>query len=238
MAPGDSLLTDDAETSRPNKRPRTILACLACRQKKRRCDGQRPQCQRCVRTHTTCEYTAELFAFPSGEAAAAVARPSDGGPGVSVPADTSLQQSNPGQSTSDLPPRTSSFRSPTYENGAREAQHNVPGPEISAAATYNDNVGYPPQQAFLLTDGVPDSNGLDEWTQLFLNQVFATHGPQAAPQAGPSSYNLIPGQSQVQHQHPSQYPPNSFLHPLREGVSPKSPASNKRVGRFRIPYFR
>jgi hypothetical protein len=136
-------------------------------------------------------------------------------------------------------------RSPTHDNGTKDMGQHPSAPEIAESAAYIDDVGYPPQQAFLPMDSVPDSNGLDEWTQLFLNQVFAAHGSAGAsvnsqeiPHAGPSSHNLIPSQPHYQHQHTSQHPPNPFLHTLRETVSPKSPVSNRRVGKFRIPYFR
>ncbi|KAL5340165.1 hypothetical protein BJX70DRAFT_361709 [Aspergillus crustosus] len=41
----------------PRKRRRAIVACLACRNRKSRCSGGRPQCSRCIELGLTCQYT-------------------------------------------------------------------------------------------------------------------------------------------------------------------------------------
>ena len=38
--------------------PRSRQGCLTCRARRKRCDGQRPDCQNCVRLNLTCEYQA------------------------------------------------------------------------------------------------------------------------------------------------------------------------------------
>ncbi|KAJ9093838.1 hypothetical protein QFC21_006209 [Naganishia friedmannii] len=272
---------DDAETSKPSKRPRTILACLACRQKKRRCDGGRPRCQRCVRTTTSCEYSVEFYAVPPAEAAVATqSGDSDHGvpaSGSAAPVDISLHQSrqhqqlnnasfdppplapvrcddtagpsfrfDPDEWKSDIQPRKNALPSPN-DTGARVLGTNIPDPGRMDSATYNTNFSNTTQQqAFPTSDGLPDSNGLDEWTQLFLKQVFMpAEQPDVSSesrwigQPGPSSYNLHPAQAQQQRQLPSDHSPNPFLSTLRDTVSPqRSNGLSKRVGKFRIPYFR
>lgn len=74
-----SATNEDVEVPKV-KRARTILACLACRQKKRRCDGERPRCQRCVRTNGDCEYTAEFYSVPPTEGTSSATRPIESEP--------------------------------------------------------------------------------------------------------------------------------------------------------------
>ncbi|KAI5454799.1 hypothetical protein NCC49_003682 [Naganishia albida] len=247
MSQNEPPTAEDAETLRPSKRPRTILACLACRQKKRRCDAQRPQCQRCVRTQTTCHYTAEIYAAPlAGVTAGPIgAQPRDVEAGPSVPVNEALQPLDPLQSSLDIPTRASLSRSPVYEDGTKKARQHAAASEVAASSTYNGLPEYGPQQAFLSTEGVPDSSGLDEWTQLFLNQIFTSHAhsgpaydPQTLGQPGPSSYNRQPDRPEAQHCLPPGHPTNSFPQAPRDSNSPrKSSGPGKRVGKFRIPYF-
>lgn len=196
MAQDDSLLTDEGEPSRPNKRPRTILACLACRQKKRRCDGQRPQCQRCVRTQTTCEYTAELYMLPPVNTAAGPSgtHPRDVEVGASIPANVSLRF-DPGPSTTALPPRASSSCSPNLESASRGDRADVreePGRQVD-----NQHTGNPHQRRpCLAMEGMSDPNDLNQCTQRFLDQISTTHGP---PSRTAESQTIS---SQVQHPTP------------------------------------
>ncbi|KAH7080265.1 hypothetical protein BKA63DRAFT_239519 [Paraphoma chrysanthemicola] len=41
----------------PPKRHRITMACAACRSRKTKCDGDRPQCQECISRDSECHYT-------------------------------------------------------------------------------------------------------------------------------------------------------------------------------------
>ncbi|KAJ4286514.1 hypothetical protein N0V90_013214 [Kalmusia sp. IMI 367209] len=49
--------TGSSTSSRPTKRNRISVACTWCRQRKSRCDGQRPKCSTCRDHGYTCEYS-------------------------------------------------------------------------------------------------------------------------------------------------------------------------------------
>lgn len=284
---------EEAESSKPNKRPRTILACLACRQKKRRCDGQRPRCQRCVRTSSNCEYSAEFYTISSDQPSTIPIRPAEGdNGGFARPADPRIQepavlmdrmaaQDIPFQQLEQLKQLGSSSRTAptlgprTQEDGEGSTFRFNPnewkrgiqsrpslslspngGPLPSAAGvqrtdsdSYANNFGYPAQQPFPLTEGLPFQTGLDEWTQLFLTQVFMPDGRQVtAPQdlqqpmnpSGQSSYaNLQPEHVQLQQQPSAEQSSDQLLKAPQEVISPQmSSGSSKRAAKFRIPYFR
>jgi hypothetical protein len=251
-----SKTADDAvESSKPSKRHRTILACLACRQKKRRCDGGRPQCQRCVRTTTSCEYTVEFYAVPQQQSETAT---------VTLPRDKDLTvvpvqpPASHAEEPSALVGQVDGVSVPRYDNVAGPSfpfdrpsawQHDLERRTDLLPSPNDTDATRPP--ALFTADGLPDSNGLDEWTQLFLQQVFHGHSEttsdarqrmaqqqQQQQQPGPSAYhsnsNLHPDQAQLQRQLSSseQHSPNSypFLNVLRDTISPqRSNGSGKRV---------
>lgn len=61
--PPQSYPQRDDAPEEPNKRPRRA-ACVACRQRKVRCSGQTPTCQRCARFGHNCVYKAPGVAGP------------------------------------------------------------------------------------------------------------------------------------------------------------------------------
>lgn len=48
--------SDNTKTKSSNKRPRAPIACFRCHHKKVRCDGNRPNCTRCLSTGVLCAY--------------------------------------------------------------------------------------------------------------------------------------------------------------------------------------
>jgi hypothetical protein len=272
------------------KRARTILACLACRQKKRRCDGDRPRCQRCVRTNGECEYSAEFYHMPQAEASTSSTRPVDSesrslpqdpqpflprsSEGAGIVPDVRLEgfepfkqlempkftpptsgprvedtagvrstfMFNPNEWSRPLVPRTSLSRSPgdfskAYLGNPMESAN----PDVGSHA---DQFGYSARQPPTMTEGMPDQSGLDEWTQLFLTQVFHPDMRQSQrphiPSTGQSPFpNLAMDNSTLQLQHNSEQSPNHIFNPAVDAISPQmSNGSSKRAGKYRIPYFR
>ncbi|KAG9948110.1 hypothetical protein KCU85_g5229, partial [Aureobasidium melanogenum] len=45
--------------SKSTKRTQTKAACLGCRQRKSKCDGDRPSCKMCLERNSKCEYSVE-----------------------------------------------------------------------------------------------------------------------------------------------------------------------------------
>lgn len=275
------------------KRARTILACLACRQKKRRCDGERPRCQRCVRTNGTCEYSADFYPVPPAESSLSAKRPIDNertssdkiaqpylpeateasrhdsnsgldhfepfkqmenprfnpptsGPRMDDPIGPTFPF-NPNEWNRHLVPRASLSHSPGDVNNPY--QGNLSGSSNPNVAPFNDRFGFSARQPFPMTEGLPDQRGLDEWTQLFLTQVFTGDGripsvppgsqpPMTLPGHSPFS-NTHLGNQPLQPLHSSDQSPNQAFNSKVDAISPQlSNGSSKRGGKYRIPYFR
>ncbi|EPQ30770.1 uncharacterized protein PFL1_01671 [Pseudozyma flocculosa PF-1] len=56
MPPSRPMSFDEAHVPAPIKRPRVSLACLACRNRKSRCDGNRPTCKTCAHMKIECKW--------------------------------------------------------------------------------------------------------------------------------------------------------------------------------------
>ncbi|KAK6858953.1 hypothetical protein PG995_004806 [Apiospora arundinis] len=62
LLPKEAHLGDSASeptktpSAKTNRQKLTLVACLTCRQKKAKCDGQRPSCQPCLRKNIKCAY--------------------------------------------------------------------------------------------------------------------------------------------------------------------------------------
>ena len=54
--PAQSVKTDATKSGGRRSRNAVKLACHVCRQKRIRCDGQRPACESCIRAGVSCEY--------------------------------------------------------------------------------------------------------------------------------------------------------------------------------------
>ncbi|KAF5023169.1 hypothetical protein F66182_4773 [Fusarium sp. NRRL 66182] len=56
------------EVARIDRRPKIRTACFKCRQRKVKCNGQRPACATCVQRAVDCEYPPELVDYTTAEA--------------------------------------------------------------------------------------------------------------------------------------------------------------------------
>ncbi|CBQ71130.1 conserved hypothetical protein [Sporisorium reilianum SRZ2] len=71
---------ESPETNTPIKRPRVSLACLACRNRKSRCDGVRPTCKTCATMKIDCKWPEVDFRRAKTGDAARARKRSPGGP--------------------------------------------------------------------------------------------------------------------------------------------------------------
>ncbi|KAF2686312.1 putative Zn(II)2Cys6 transcription factor-like protein [Lentithecium fluviatile CBS 122367] len=87
---------------RPRQRrfaPRSRQGCLTCRARRKRCDGQRPECQNCTRLNLSCEWQAPRRVIADAESSAREAREDSSGS-----ADTAVAPLRPSLDTWDCLP--------------------------------------------------------------------------------------------------------------------------------------
>ncbi|PWZ01487.1 hypothetical protein BCV70DRAFT_75060 [Testicularia cyperi] len=94
---------DLVPVSTPVKRPRVSLACLACRNRKSRCDGVRPTCKTCAHMKIDCKWPEVDFRRAKTGDASRQRRKSSGGP--------SSEQRSPETPAAHAPPTSDSANS-------------------------------------------------------------------------------------------------------------------------------